>query len=233
MVILSNDVHSNPDPNNYNKVFSFSDGNSNSIVKNIFDSVDLLKVQASTYNYDVMSLCETLLNDDVEIPKTLIDGYNFVPLNHPSGNKRGGVGILPLKIRKDFSFNECLVSEVMIGKRKVFYSVCYRSPSMKANTPEFENSLADFEKLYTNFSKNKPYACFFAVDFNAHSLSWWPNGNTNAEGLVLEHLLTILHLSQVISEPTNFEDNKSPSCIDLIIWKVEFVHLLIIFINTK
>ena len=76
-----------------------------------------------------MSLCETSLNDDVEIPENLIDGYNFVPLNHPSGNKRGGVGIfykenLPLKIRKDLSFDECLVCEVLIGKMKVFYSVC-------------------------------------------------------------------------------------------------------------
>ena len=58
-----------------------------------------------------MSLCETSLNDDVEILETL-DGYNFVPLNHPSGNKRGGN--LPLKIRKDLSFNECLVCEVPI-----------------------------------------------------------------------------------------------------------------------
>ena len=69
-------------------------------------------------------------------------------------------------------------SEVLKGKGKVFYSVCYRSPSMKANTPEFENVLADCEILYTNILKNTPYACFFAVDFNAHSLSWWPNGAT-------------------------------------------------------
>ena len=51
---------------------------------------------------------------------------------------------------------------------------------------------------------------------NAHSLSWWPNGDTNA-GLALDNLLTALDMSQLISEPTNFEDNKSPSCIDLII----------------
>ena len=132
------------------------------MVKNNFHRIDLLKVQTSIYNYDVMSLCETSLNDDVEIPETLIDGYNSVPLSHPSGNKCCGV-------RKELSFDECLVNEVLIGKRKVFYSVCYRSPSMKANTPEFENVLADFENLYINISKNKPYACFFAGDFNAHS----------------------------------------------------------------
>ena len=146
----------------------------------------------------------------------------IIPSNHPNGNRRGGVGIfykenLPLKIRKDRSFSECLVSEVLIGKRKVFYLVCYRSPSMKAYTTEFENYLAGFENLFTNISKNKPYACFIAGGFNAHSLSWWPNGVTNTECLALDNLLTTLDLSQLISEPTNFEENKSPSCIGLIV----------------
>ena len=148
--------------------------------------------------------------------------YNFVPLSHPSGNKRGGVGIFykenfPLKNRKDLSFNECLVSEVLIGKTKAFYLVCYRSPSMKANTPEFGTFLADFGNLCSNISKNKLYAYFFAGDCNAHSLNWWPNGDANAEGFALDNLLSTLDLSQLICEPTNFEDNKSPSCIDLII----------------
>ena len=111
VLIHSNDVHVNPGPNNFNKVFSFCNWDCNSIVKNNFNRIDLLKVQASIYNYDVMSLCETSLNDDVEFPESLIDGYNFVALNHPTGNKRGGVGIfykenLPLKIRKDLSFDE-------------------------------------------------------------------------------------------------------------------------------
>ena len=33
----------------------------------------------------------------------------------------------------------------------------------------------------------------------------------------IEHLLSSLVLSQIISEPTNFEPNKNPSCIDLVI----------------
>ena len=107
---------------------------------------------------------------------------------------------------------------MLIGKRKVFYSVCYRSPSTKTNTPKVEIFLPDFENLYTNIPKNKRYACFFVCDFNAHSLSWWTNGDTNAEGFALDNLLTTLDLSRLISEPTNFEDNKSPSCIDLIIY---------------
>ena len=53
-----------------------------------------------------MSLYETSVNDDVEIPETLIDGYNFVPLNHPNVNRFFYMENLPLKIRKDLLFNE-------------------------------------------------------------------------------------------------------------------------------
>ena len=82
VIIQSNDVHVNPGPNNSNKAFSLCNWNCNSLAKNNFN-----RVEASTYNYDIMSLCETSLNDDVEIPVSLIDGYNFVTLNHPSGNR--------------------------------------------------------------------------------------------------------------------------------------------------
>ena len=40
---------------------------------------------------------------------------------------------------------------------------------------------------------------------------------TTAEGREIENLLSSLSLSQLISEPTNFEPNKKPSCIDLVI----------------
>ena len=33
----------------------------------------------------------------------------------------------------------------------------------------------------------------------------------------IENLINSLNLSQLISEPTNFEHNKNPSCIDLVI----------------
>ena len=58
---------------------------------------------------------------------------------------------------------------------------------------------------------------FFTGDYNAHSQFWWPGGNTTPEGTEIENLFTSLGLSQVICEPTNFEPNKNPSCIDLVI----------------
>ena len=94
LIILSNDVHVNPGPNNVNnKTISFCNWNCNSITKDNFNRVDLLKVQSSIYNYDIISICKALLNNDIEIPNPLIGGYNFHSLNHPSGKKRVGVGI--------------------------------------------------------------------------------------------------------------------------------------------
>ena len=43
------------------------------------------------------------------------------------------------------------------------------------------------------------------------------NIDTNPEGTELDDHFTLLGLSQLISEPTNFEPHKIPSCIDLII----------------
>ena len=50
-----------------------------------------------------------------------------------------------------------------------------------------------------------------------HSKYWWTGGDTTPEGSEIEHLLSSLGLSHVISEPTNFDPNKNPSCIDLVI----------------
>ena len=67
------------------------------------------------------------------------------------------------------------------------------------------------------FTGANPYVCFFTGDFNSKSQLWWPNGDTSPEGTEIENLLTRLGLTQVITEPTNFEPNKNPSCIDLVI----------------
>ena len=59
---------------------------------------------------------------------------------------------------------------------------------------------------------------FFSGDFNAHSQTWYPEGDTNAEGALLDNLFSDLHLPQMIVEPTHFmRDDCKPSCIDLVV----------------
>ena len=81
----------------------------------------------------------------------------------------------------------------------------------------FQAFLSDFKNLYAKIKAENPFAAFFTRDFNAHSKYWWPDGDTTTEDSEIEFLLSSLGLSQVISEPTNFEPNKNPSCIDLVI----------------
>ena len=57
---------------------------------------------------------------------------------------------------------------------------------------------------------------FFAGDFNGKSHFWWPDGDETTEGKEIDNMFISLGLSQIISEPTNFDPGKKPSCIDLI-----------------
>ena len=55
---------------------------------------------------------------------------------------------------------------------------------------------------------------FFTGDFNGHSQLWSTGGDSTPEGDRIEDLTTFLGLSQLITEPINFEPRKNLSCID-------------------
>ena len=176
----------------------------------------------SLFNYDLISICETSLNDSVELPEPLLNEYTFVSANNPANKRRGGVGLfykhsLPVVVRNDLSFDESIVLELKFGRKKIFFTVLYRSPASDHNSPNFQTFLSNFSYLYTKIKAENPFATFITGDFNAHSQFWWPDGDTTPEGTKIEYLLTSLGLSEVISEPTNFEPDKNPSCIDLVI----------------
>ena len=107
---------------------------------------------------------------------------------------------------------------MIFGHKRIFFTVLYRNPESKANTPEFDNFLEKLEKVYLKIKDEKPYAMFFAGDFNAHSQAWYPDGDTNAEGVLLDNMFSDLTLTLLISEPTHFfHDDCKPSCIGLIV----------------
>ena len=110
--------------------------------------------------------------------------------------------------------NALSLKSTLAGKR--FSSPLYRSPNDKAGSPEFDRFLNDLENLYTKINYENPYAMFFTGDFNAHSQNWWPEGNTNNEGIAIENLSSALDLNQIVREPTDFEEKQHPSCIDLV-----------------
>ena len=94
----------------------------------------------------------------------------------------------------------------------------YRNPKAKAGSDEFTLFLDNFKNLHEKIKNQKPYAMFFTGDFNAHSQTWYAEGDTTPEGVDFDNLLTDLSLTQMISEPTHFmRESCAPTCIDLII----------------
>ena len=194
----------------------------NSLAKDNFKRVRLIEAHNSIFNYDLISICETSLNDSVELPETLLDDYTFVPANKPGNTRHDGAGLfyknsLPVIVRNDLSFYQSIVVELKFGRKKIFFTVLYGSLSIRYTSPEFCAILSNFKNLHSKIQAENPSATFFTGDFNAHSQFRLPDGDTTPEGMEIENLLTSLGLSQIISEPTNFEPSKNPSCFDLII----------------
>ena len=193
--------------------------NVNSIGKDNFQRVRLIEARNSIFNYDLISICETSLNDSIKLSGILLNNYTFVSSQNPTHTRHGGVGLffknsLPIKIRNDLSFEESIVAELNFGRKKIFFTVLYRSPAFN-HAPEFLDFLSNVANLYSKIKNENPYASFFTGDFNGHSLFWWPDGDTTAEGREIENILSSISLSQLISEPTNFEPNENPPVLIL------------------
>ena len=99
----------------------------------------------------------------------------------------------------------------------MFFTVLYRNPIDRHDSPQFSLFIQNFENLYKRISNENPYAIFFAGDFNAKSVNWWAEGVSNEEGSQIDDLISNLNLTQIINEPTHFRENCHPTCIDLII----------------
>ena len=126
--MMSSDVHPNPGPSSVDQNFSsgflsFCNWNLNTLSKDNFYRISLLEAHNTIYKYDIISLCETSLSADITVPENALPGYLYHPLNNPTGEKNGGVGIfykdsLPLRVRDDLSFDECLVTELKFSLTK-------------------------------------------------------------------------------------------------------------------
>ena len=168
LIILSNDIHLNPGPEYNNNFFNFMSWNLNSLAKDNFQRVSLIEAHNSIFDYDLISICETSLNDTVELPEILLNNYTFLSSHNPSNTRHGGVGLfyknsLPVIPRHDLSFNESIVIELKFGRKKIFFTVIYRSPSSDRSSHEFQTFLLDFQNLYLKIKAENPFEHFLQV----------------------------------------------------------------------
>ena len=119
MIYLSNDISKIPGPHFQNNFLNFISWNLNSLAKDNFHRVSLIEAHNSFFNYDLISVSETSLNDSVELPEPLLNEYTLLPGNNSTNTRRGGVGLfyrnsLPAVVRNDLSFDESIVVELII-----------------------------------------------------------------------------------------------------------------------
>ena len=182
--------------------------NLNSLAKDNFQRVSLIEAHISLFNYGLFSICETSLNDSVELPEPLLNEYTFVPANNPTNTRHGGVGLfyknsLPVVVRKYLRFDESIVIELKFGRKK--YVLLFSIETFDHNSSYFQAFLSNFRNLYVEAEKH--LSLFFIGDFNAHSQFWWPDGDATPEGTEIEHLLISLGLSHL--------DSGTPDSLDL------------------
>ena len=185
----------NPGPYCQNN-FKFMNWNVNSLAKDNFKRVRLIETHNAIFKYDLISICETNLNGTAEIPETLLNDYRFVQANHPNNSRHGGVGLffknsLPVIVRNDLSFDESVVIELKFGRKNISFSVLYRSPFSKHNTPKFRAFLANFKRLHSNIQAENPLQPFLRVT-SMHI--------PNVGGLMAIRLMKVFLSQQILSQ---------------------------------
>ena len=157
--LLSGDVEMNPGPSH--ECLSFCSWNLNSICAHDFLRVSLIEAYNTVYNYDLIGIVETHLDNTVDETKLAIDGYSFYKSNHPQNGKQGGVGLyvkesFPARERNDLkTLSECIVCEIQIKGKKYFFTVLYRSPSQSQE--ELEVFINKFELMLSKMASENPY----------------------------------------------------------------------------
>ena len=180
---------------NGNKGFKIMHLNIRSLIKNI----DQFRVYASNYQYDIMCINETWLDDKISDQEVGIDGYDLVRKDR----KRTGGGVavyirnsINYKIRQDVMPDNLELVTVEIIKPKVkpfLLNAWYRPPDMPIE------AFNDYE--------NKEIICI--GDFNCDYLQ--PD---KKETKRLTYLAKMFQLEQLIEEPTRITRN-TQSQIDL------------------
>ena len=79
---------------------------------------------------------------------------------------------------------ECLLCEINVKGQVGFIIVGYRCPSQ--TSPQSDDFLSDFEKLFDDVHIFQPAFTVFLGDFNARSKSWWSGHSTAVEGTRLD-----------------------------------------------
>ena len=227
LLIISGNIHPNPGPKIHQQSrLSFACWNVDSLPARNFEKVPLIEAFQQFSNFDLFGICETYLNDEHSSNNIQINGFSDSPFRadckRSNTHKQGGVLLyykenLPIIERKDINtLEECIVCEIKLKNKKIFFVLLYRSPSQKlvADVDKFTGSL---ETLIRNMKNENPHAIIMSGDFNARSpLLWSQETREELPGKRIANIANIHNFEQLIDEPTHLPRGDIATCIDLI-----------------
>ena len=93
--------------------------------------VKLLEAYNITFSDYILSICETTLNENIELPEAMLENYTFAKSNCPTNIARGADSTkITFKVKNGLSFGEAIVSE-MKQEKKVFSDFVWILPPAK------------------------------------------------------------------------------------------------------
>ena len=124
-------------------------------------------------------------HDNLEIP-----GYNFIRIDQPPKNKRGGVCIyhkntLPLKVLDiHILLQECINFKIKIENKLCNFIVLYRLPSQSWGT--FKSFIDNLELNIDAIAAENPHLIGILGDFNAKLSTWCRSDESTYQGSGIE-----------------------------------------------
>ena len=230
LLIMAGDIELNPGPNMCGKL-SFGVWNLNSLLARDGSKIHLIESLQSCSEFDIFGICESWLNDDVDTRRIEIKGFSPEPFrsdcSEANVHPRGGVCLyykenLPIVERKDLTkLSECIVTEIKLKSKKIFFVLLYRSPNQSTN--ELNLFMENLEYMIHNLNKENPTAIILSGDFNARSpLLWDDEIMENLAGKKISDFINLNSLEQLINEPTHLPRDDIATCIDLVLTNNKF-----------
>ena len=160
---LSGDIEENPAPKcNSNQSFSICHWNLNSTTAHSYLKISLLRPCISLHNFNVVYISETYLDSTTALDdeNLAITGYNLLRVDHASNSKKGSVCVyykssLALRLTNVHYLRECLIFEILIGRKSCNFISLYRSPSQSS---DFFEQLAENLQLSLDKISNQNHS---------------------------------------------------------------------------
>ena len=233
LLVQSGNVETNPGPPPP-KLLSFGVWNVDSLLARDGVKKSYIESLQSLHKFDIFGICETYLNDKTSESELEIEGFEKMPkradckLASSHSRPRGGVCLyykesLPVKRRCDLELlDETICVEISLNRKKIIYLLSYRSPSQ---TPaEFQMYMQKLQTIFIKANSENPSIIILTGDFNARSpLLWADETIQTPEGKELADFCTLNCLEQLVKEPTHVPNDRTQTCIDLILTNQPFL----------